>query len=72
MNLSLAPIGEAMKITKIRVKGDQKKFLANMGFVEEAIVTVVSSANGNIIVNIKDSRVGIGVDLSTKIMVSPV
>ncbi len=71
MNLSVAPIGVPMKITKIRVKGDQKKFLANMGFVEEAIITVVSSANGNIIVNIKDSRVGIGIDLSTKIMVSP-
>ena len=71
MNLSIAPIGVPMKIMKIRVKGEQKKQLANMGFVEDATVTVVSSATGNTIVNIKDSRVGIGLDISTKIMVSP-
>ncbi|MBC2577879.1 ferrous iron transport protein A [Peptostreptococcus russellii] len=71
MNLSIAPVGVPMKIVKIRIKGEQKKLLANMGFVEEAMVTVVSSATGNIIVNVKDSRVGVGLDLSSKIMVSP-
>lgn len=71
MNLSTAPIGVPMKIMKIRIKGDQKKQLANMGFVEESIITVVSSTGGNIIVNVKDSRVGIGLDLSSKIMVIP-
>lgn len=71
MNLSIAPVGVPMKIMKIRIKGEKKKLLANMGFVEEAMVTVVSSATGNIIVNVKDSRVGVGLDLSSKIMVSP-
>ena len=71
MNLAIAPVGVPMKIMKIRIKGEQKKQLANMGFVEEATITVVSSATGNIIVNIKDSRVGIGYDLSSRIMVSP-
>ena len=71
MNLSIAPVGVPMKIVKIRIKGEQKKLLANMGFVEEAMVTVVSSATGNIIVNVKDSRGGVGLDLSSKIMVSP-
>lgn len=71
MNLSIAPVGVPMKIVKIRIKGEQKKLLANMGFVEEAMVTVVSSATGNIIVNVKGSRVGVGLDLSSKIMVSP-
>lgn len=71
MNLAIAPVGVPMKIIKIRIKGEQKKQLANMGFVEDAIITVVSSATGNIIVNIKDSRVGIGHDLSSRIIVSP-
>ena len=72
MNLAIAPLGVSMKITKIRIKGDQKIQLANMGFVEDALISVVSSTNGNTIVNIKGSRVGIGTDLATKIMVMPV
>lgn len=72
MNLSIAPIGVPMKIVKIKIDGDQKKQLANMGFVVDANVTVVAESAGNIIINIKDSRVGIGPDLARKIMVIPV
>ncbi|SFE80056.1 FeoA family protein [Peptostreptococcus sp. D1] len=72
MNLALAPIGVQMKIVKVKIKDEQKKQLANMGFIEDAVVSVVSSNSGNLIVNIKDSRVGIGIDISQKIMVSPI
>ncbi|WAW14659.1 FeoA family protein [Peptostreptococcus equinus] len=71
MNLSIAPIGVAMQIVKIRIKDDQKKQLANMGFVDGTPVTVISENMGNIIVNVRDSRVGIGKDLAKKINVSP-
>ena len=71
MNLSIAPIGVPMKIVKIKIDGDQKKQLANMGFVVDANVTVVAENAGNIIINIKDSRVGIGPDLAREIMVIP-
>lgn len=69
MNLRMAPIGVEMKIMKIKIDGEQKKLLANMGFVEEAKIIVVSENAGNLIVNIKDSRVGIGADIAQKIMV---
>lgn len=72
MNLAIAPVGVELKIVKVKIKGDQKKQLANMGFVEDAKVIVVSDNLGNLIVNIKDSRVGIGKDIAQKIMVSPV
>lgn len=72
MNLALAPTGVQMKIVKIKIKDEQKKQLANMGFIEGAVVSVVSSNSGNLIVNIKDSRVGIGMDISQRIMVSPI
>lgn len=72
MNLAIAPVGVELKIVKVKIKGDQKKQLANMGFVEDAKVIVVSDNLGNLIVNIKDSRVGIGKDIAHKIMVSPV
>ena len=39
------------------------------GFVPGAVVTVVSKAGGNVIVNIKESRVAIGKDMANKIMV---
>ena len=72
MNLSIAPMGVALKILKIKIEGDQKKLLANMGFVVDANVTVVAENAGNLIINIKDSRVAIGPDLAKNIMVSPV
>lgn len=71
MNLSIAPVGVRMEIVKIRIKDDQKRQLANMGFVDGTEVMVVSENMGNIIVNIKDSRVGIGKDLARKINVAP-
>ena len=44
-------------------------FLENLGFVVGSYVTVVSELGGNIIVNVKDSRVAIGKDMANKIMV---
>ncbi|CAK7022921.1 MAG: hypothetical protein PEPC_00951 [Peptostreptococcus russellii] len=71
MNLSLAPLGVPMKINKVRLKGEQKTQLANMGFVEDSELMAVSENAGNIIVNIKGSRVGIGKELAMRIMIAP-
>ena len=46
-----------------------RRFLENLGFVVGAIVTVISKTGGNVIVNIKESRVAIGSDMASKIMV---
>ena len=46
-----------------------RKFLENLGFVQGATVTVVSEISGNMIVNVKDSRVAIGKDMANRIMV---
>ena len=45
-------------------------FLERLGFVVGAIVTVISEIQGNLIVNVKDSRVAIGKDMAGKILVS--
>ena len=47
----------------------QEDFLANLGFVQGAEVTVLSAIGGNVIVNIKDSRVAINKDMARHIMV---
>ena len=56
-------------IQRIGGKEEIRRFLENLGFVPGAVVTVVSKAGGNVIVNIKESRVAIGKDMANKIMV---
>ena len=67
--LTMASQGEPMTIKKIGGKEETKKFLETLGFVVGGTVTVVSEINGNMIVNVKDSRVAIGKDMANKIMV---
>ena len=67
--LSMASQGEPVIIKKIGGKQETKTFLETLGFVVGGTVTVVSEINGNMIVNVKDSRVAIGKDMANKIMV---
>ena len=69
MPLTMANAGEENIIKKVGGKEDTRRFLENLGFVAGAAVTVISQVEGNIIVNIKDSRVAIGKDIANKIMV---
>lgn len=69
MPLSMVREGEKNTIKKVGGKEDTKRFLENLGFVVGGFVTVVSEIDGNMIVNVKDSRVAIGKDMANKILV---
>lgn len=69
MPLSMVKEGEPNIIKKVVGKDETRKFLENLGFVTGSTVTVISQIGGNMIVNIKDSRVAIGKDMANKIMV---
>ncbi len=69
MPLTMVNEGEANVIKKVGGKEETRRFLENLGFVTGGIVTVVSQMGGNLIVNVKDSRVAIGKDMANKIMV---
>ena len=69
MPLSMVKEGEINTICKVGGKEETRKFLENLGFVSGAEVTVVSQIDGNIIVNVKGSRVAIGRDMANKVMV---
>ncbi len=69
MPLTMVNVGEKNTIKRVGGKEDTKKFLENLGFVTGGTVTVVSAIDGNVIVNVKDSRVAIGKDMANKIMV---
>lgn len=69
MPLTMMSAGEQCEIKRTGGKADTKKFLEKLGFTAGAIVTVISETDGNLIVNIKDSRVAIGKDMANRIMV---
>lgn len=69
MPLTMLHAGESNTIKKVGGKEETRRFLEKLGFVAGSSVTVVSETEGNLIVNIKDSRVAIGKDMARKIMV---
>lgn len=69
MPLTMVREGEPNIIKKVGGKEETRRFLENLGFVTGGVVTVVSETGGNMIVNIKDSRVAIGRDMANRIMV---
>ena len=69
MPLTMANIGEANTIKRVSGNDETKRFLANLGFVAGAEVVVLSKIGGNVIVNVKDSRVAVNEDMARHIMV---
>lgn len=69
MPLTFAGIGQVNKIMKIKGQTKIKSFLESLGFVEGAYVTIVSHHGGNVIVNIKESRIAISQEMAHKILV---
>ncbi len=69
MPLTLAEAGEENIIRKIGGKQEVKAHLENLGFVVGGTVTVVNAIGGNVIVNVKDSRVVVSKEMAQKIMV---
>ena len=69
MPLTMVNEGESNTIKRLGGKEETRRFLENLGFVTGSMVTVISQIGGNIIVNVKDSRVAIEKDMANKIMV---
>lgn len=69
MPLTMANIGEENIIKKVGGNSETKKFLESLGFVSGGSVTVINEINGNLIVNVKESRVAVSKEMAIKIMV---
>ena len=69
MPLSMAVIGEKKRVIKVGGKDEVRRFLQNLGFVEGAEITVVSGLSGNMIINVKDTRIAIDKSMANRIMV---
>lgn len=69
MPLTLAAVGEENMIQKVGGKPEVRAHLENLGFVSGGTVTVISTIGGNLIVNVKESRVAISKEMAGRIMV---
>lgn len=69
MPLSMATPGVKNSIKKITGKDTTHQFLASLGFVVGADVTIISELAGNIILNIKDTRVAIDKSMANRIII---
>ena len=68
--LSMVGTGGKHMIMRVTGKEDMKQHLADLGFVPGEQVEVISdTGDGNVIVNIKDTRLGITSQMASKIMV---
>ena len=69
MPLALANVGEENIIKRIGGNPEMKQHLEDLGFHIGGTVTVITSLGGNVIVNVKDTRIAISNEMARKIMV---
>jgi len=69
MPLTLADTEKPYIIKKIGGSPEVKKHLENLGFVVGGTLSVINTINGNLIVNVKETRVAVSREMAMKIMV---
>ena len=69
MPLTMAKTGEKVTIRKITGKDEVRQHLAELGFVVDSDVTVVSELAGNLILQVKDSRIALDKTMANRIMI---
>lgn len=69
MPLTMAKAGETVTIRRITGRDEVRQHLAELGFVVEETVTVISELSGNLILKVKDSRVALDKTMACRIMI---
>lgn len=69
MPLTMANTGETVTIRRIIGKDEVRQHLAELGFVVDSDITVVTQLSGNLIVQVKDSRVALDRSMANRIIV---
>ena len=69
MPLTFANVGEENMIKRIGGNPETKKRLENLGFVAGGNVTIINEIAGNIIINVKESRIAISKEMAQKIFI---
>jgi len=69
MPLNVAAPGEENIIRKIGGSPEVKKHLEDLGFVVGGTVTLITVLNGNVIVNVKNTRIALDADMARRIFI---
>ena len=69
MPLTMAKTGETVTIRKITGRDEVRQHLAELGFVVDSDVTVVNEAAGNLILQVKDSRIALDRTMANRVMI---
>ena len=69
MPLTMAKPGETVVIRKITGKDEVRQHLAELGFVVDSPVTVVSEISGNLILQVKDCRIALDKTMANRVMI---
>ncbi len=69
MPLTMAASGEINTVKRINGKDETRRFLENLGFVKGGQVQVIAKISGNLIVNVKDTRIALSQSMANRILV---
>ena len=69
MPLTMSKTGETVTIRKITGRDEVRQHLAELGFVVDSDVTVVNEAAGNLILQVKDSRIALDRTMANRVMI---
>ena len=70
MPIVLAPTNQDLKVVRIAADDKVKKHLESLGITVNGELTVLSSSGGTVVIKIKDGRIALDSELSTKIFVA--
>ena len=70
MPLVIAPINQSLRIVRIAADEKVQKHLESIGITTNGEITVLSASGGTVVCKIKDGRVALDSNLSTKIFVA--
>lgn len=69
MPLTMAKPGETVIIRRVTGKDELRQHLADLGFVADSAVTVISEISGNLILQVKESRIALDRTLANRVMI---
>ena len=70
MPIVIAPQNAPLKIVRIATDEKTKKHLENLGITLNSEITVLSASGGSVVCKVKDGRIALDRDVSTKIFVA--
>lgn len=70
MPIVFAPINQKLKIVRIAAEDKLKKHLESLGITVNSEITVMSASGGAVVCKVKDGRIALDRELSTKIFVA--